>query len=427
MTDSQRWLSMLSILLTLCDDASAQQARILGGIASLRTEIGGQLVGMPVLKLASGETMEVSFDELSHDYHRFVYRLEHLDRFWQPSDGLFFTEYAEATQTDVPIETYTESQNVSTNYTHYSFSFPNSDMRPLLSGNYRLTILADDDELRPVAEVYCCMTETAVGINGTVTTDTEIDYNGQHQQVVFNVDCAQLPARDYREDCYTVVLQNDRWDNAVCGAPPTSIHADRMEWSHQRQLVFPAGNEYRKYEQLSPRYAGLNVESVGWFEPWLHATIATDDIRRNYLTYEDQNGTSVIRNTDNVYDETETEYMITHFALHAPEPFKDARVYLNGRWTTGGISPQWELTYNPDSQCYEGAFIMKQGYYDYQYLVVPNGMALPAPATISLTAATEGDFYQTENEYRILVYFSLPGDRYDRLVGASRLKKGALQ
>ena len=130
MTDSQRWLSMLSILLTLCGDASAQQARILGGIASLRTEIGGQLVGMPVLKLASDETMEVSFDELSHDYHRFVYRLEHLDRFWQPSDGLFFTEYAEATQTEVPIETYTESQNVSTNYTHYSFSFPNSDMRP---------------------------------------------------------------------------------------------------------------------------------------------------------------------------------------------------------------------------------------------------------------------------------------------------------
>ena len=200
-----------------------------------------------------------------------------------------------------------------------------------------------------------------------------------------------------------------------------------MEWSHQRQLVFPAGNEYRNYEQLSPRYAGLNVESVGWFEPWLHATIATDDIRRNYLTYEDQNGTSAIRNTDNVYDETETEYMITHFALHAPEPFKDARVYLNGRWTTGGISPQWELTYNPDSQCYEGAFIMKQGYYDYQYLAVPNRMALPAPATISLTAATEGDFYQTENESRILVYFSLPGDRYDRLVGASRLKKGALQ
>ncbi len=413
------------ILLVSTCPISAQTSRILGGIATLRTEMGGRLEALPVLRLGTDETMEVSFDEMSHDYHRFVYRLEHLDRFWQPSDGLFFTEYADATQTEVPIEDYTESRNVTTLYTHYSFAFPNADMRPLVSGNYRLTILADDDELRPVAEVHFCMAETAVGISGEVTTDTETDYNAGHQQVKFSVDCTGIPARDYREDIYAVVLQNDRWDNAVCGAKPTTVTVRGVEWDHQRALVFPAGNEYRKFEQLSPRYAGLNVESVGWFDPWLHATIATDEIRRNYLTYEDQNGTSVIRNTDNMEDATETEYMITHFALHAPEPFEDARVYLNGRWTTGGIAPQWELSYNAGTQCYEGAFVLKQGYYDYQYLVIPQSTRLPAPSAFSLTACTEGDFYQTENDYRILVYYSQPGARYDRLVGTALLKKGA--
>ena len=148
-------LTILVLALTVGEarQAKAQYIRVLNArIKTVTTAVGeGRSGSLPVLRMGTDDRLNITFDELSHDYHRFVYRLEHLDRFWQPSDGLFFTEYAEATQTEVPIETYTESQNVSTNYTHYSFSFPNSDMRPLLSGNYRLTILTDDDELRPVA------------------------------------------------------------------------------------------------------------------------------------------------------------------------------------------------------------------------------------------------------------------------------------
>ena len=419
------FFALLILFLTALPSA-AQEARIFNTVTTLRTEVDGHLEPLPVITLDSDEDFEVSFDVFSHNYHRFVYRLEHLNRRWKPTDELFFTEYAEATQTDVPIEDYTESQNVSTNYTHYTFRFPNADMRPLLSGNYRITILLDEesDEPLPVAEVYCCVVENSVAVKGAVTTDTETDYNDRHQQVTFDVDCSSLPARDYREDIFTTVLQNGRWDNAVIGAPPSTTRLGRLTWDHQRALVFPAGNEYRKYEILSARYPGLNVESVGWFPPYIHATIDTDEIRRNYLTTEDQNGINVIRNTDNTDDATETEYMVTHFQLHAPEPFYDAEVYLNGKWTTGGIAPEWKLNYNASSQCYEGAFMLKQGYYNYQYLVVPNGSPLPAPNSQSHTTSVEGDFYQTANEYRILVYFSTPGCRYHRLVGTALLDSG---
>lgn len=405
--------------------ARAQQSRLLaanpdaaGRILTLRTEQGGRLVPLPILQLGGGDAqVAVSFDEMSHDYHRYVYRLEHCDVNWQTTASLFYTEYANITQEDVPIEDYTESRNVTTHYTHYSFDFPNPDMRPTLSGNYRLTILCDDDDPIPVAEVCFCVVEPLVGVQAGLTTDTEVDIHASHQQVTFAVDCTALPARDLRDEVTTLVIQNGRLDNAVMGAPPSYVNGQRLIWDHQRELVFDAGNEYRKYEILSERYPGLHTEHIRYHDPFLHATLMTDEPRRNYLASEDQNGLNVIRNTDNFDDATETEYMITHFALALPEPLPDADVYLNAQWTTGGLCPAWQLHYDEASQAYLGAFMLKQGYYNYQYLVVPR---TSRRGTLrGCTAPIEGNYYQTSNDYTILVYYHQPGARYTRLVGAA--------
>lgn len=416
----------------LAVSAFAQQSRILpcdpeyGRILTLRTEVGGWLEPLPVLTLGSNQEVEVSFDEMSHEYHRYVYRLQHCDFRWQPTEDLFYSEYAESTQEDVPIEDYTESQNVTTHYTHYAFNFPNPDMRPLVSGNYRLTILCDEgSEPVPVAEVCIRMLEPLVGITADLTTNTEVDVNARHQQITMTVDCSKLNVRDLREEVHTIVLQNDRLDNAVVDAAPSYINGDKAIWDHQRDLVFPAANEYRKFEILSPRYPGLHTESIHYFEPFLHATIMTDEQRRNYLAVEDLNGINVIRNTDNQDDLSETEYMLTHFTLECDEPFYDADVFLNGKWTTGGVSPEWKLTYDKEQKAYVGTYMLKMGYYNYQYLVVPRENQLKRTIfgePCGFTEPFEGDYYQTSNDYRILVYHHQPGARYDRLVGAVALK-----
>lgn len=412
--------------------ASAQQSRILpcapeyGRILTLRTEVDGWLEPLPVLPLDSGKRMEVSFDEMSHEYRRYVYRLQHCDFYWRPTEDLFYTEFCESTQDDVPIEDYTESRNVTTHYTHYSFTFPNDDMRPLVSGNYRLTILSDEgDEPQPVAEVCVRIVETAVGITADVSSDTEVDVNASHQQVSMTVDCTGLQSRDLREEVHTVVMQNDRLDNAVVDAEPTYVNGQKLMWEHQRALIFTAGNEYRKFEILSARYPGLHTQSIHYHEPYLHATLINDERRRNYLTNEDMNGTCVVRNTDNQDDVTETEYMLTHFTLECSNPPDDADVYLNAKWTTGGIAPEWRMQYDEQAKAYKGTFMLKQGYYNYQYLVVPReseaGVS-PFGQPRGTTARFEGDYYQTENDYRILVYLCQPGARYDRLVGMTVIK-----
>lgn len=411
----------------------AQQSRILecdpayGRILTLRTEVDGRLEPLPVLTLGSSDEIDISFDEMSHEYHRYVYRLQHCDIHWQPTEDLFYTEFAESTQEDVPIEDYVESRNVTTHYTHYSFAFPNEYMRPLVSGNYRMTILCDEgDEPEPVAEVCLRVVEPLVSVSANVSTDTDIDTHDRHHQVSMTVDCTALQTRDLREEIHTVVLQNDRLDNAIVDAVPSYVNGSKLIWEHQRDLIFPAGNEYRKYEILSARYPGMHTESIHYYEPYLHATLMNDERRRNYLVDEDLNGTSVIRNTDNQDDATETEYMLTHFTLLCPEPYDDADVFLNGQWTTGGVIPEWKLQYDTKQKAYIGTFMLKQGYYNYQYLVVPRENQFKRSffnQPKGFTADFEGDFYQTSNTYRVFVYHHQPGARYDRLVGMALIKR----
>jgi hypothetical protein len=138
-------------------------------------------------------------------------------------------------------------------------------------------------------------------------------------------------------------------------------------------------------------------------------------MRRSYLVQGDRNGTAVIRNTDNLDSNTESDYVLTHFTLEGDE-IPNASVYVSGQWCIGGLSPEYELHYNAQRQAYEGIAMLKQGYYNYIYLTRQRG------AQSGSTGPTEGNFYQTTNDYTIMVYARLSADRYDRLVGVATLK-----
>ena len=207
-----------------------------------------------------------------------------------------------------------------------------------------------------------------------------------------------------------VVLKNDRFDAAVCNPKPTAVRPDALMWEHQRDLIFKAGNEYRKIEIPSTRYPGMHLESVKFFDPYYHADVRLDEPRKNYLYDEDQNGRFLLRNSDDTDTDTSCDYFMTHFTLQMP-PVAEGDVYLYGDLTNNRIDPNYKMEYNIIDHQYELTIPLKQGAYNYMYLTVPNTSATP------LTRPCEGDFHQTENEYDIYVYHRPFGQRYDRLVG----------
>lgn len=412
---------LLLCLLFLAAPTLAQQSRIYDPcIRSLRAEKGGCLTLLPILEMGrGGETFEVSFDEMSHDYHRYTYRVQYCTYDWQPCDALFESEYLEATQSAVVIDDVTESRNTTTLYTHYAFTFPNREMRPLLSGNYRLLICDDDveDPDAPVAEVCFALLEPRATIEGSVTTNTEVDWNAEHQQVEMALSWSGLDVRDARADFHTIVMQNHRLDNCVVAPRASYVNGDRLIWQHCRDLIFKAGNEYRKFETISTRHSGLHVEAVRWMAPDYHMLLATDEVRRNYLYYEAQGGTSVVRSVDGGDSATEAEYVQVHFSLYTGEPLPEGdAVYVTGQWAVPSPASDYRMDYDDATGCYTATLYLKQGYYDYVYLVRhASGAVLDA-------GPIEGNYYQTANEYTIYAYFRAPADRNDRLVAVGTLR-----
>lgn len=368
----------------------------------------------PIIALNSDQYVDISFDEFTHEYHRYIYKVEHCDAQWQPSSEIFESDFLEGFNGQ-PIEDYEKSFNTTVLYTHYNLRIPNEYLSLKLSGNYKVTIYNDEDnEPRPVAVACFCITEPGTSISATVSSNTDIDFNNSHQQVSFDINYGAMRVIDPIRELKTVVIQNRRTDNMVFNPKPNIQTRNQLQYTHNRDLIFPAGNEYHKFEVLNVHQPSLNVDRIEWHDPHYHAVLFQNSIARSYVYDEDQNGAFIIRNADDYDVETTCEYLFVHFALRSPQ-IPGGEVYVNGQWTYNRFTPTNKLTYNQQSGAYEGSMLLKQGYYSYNYLFVPNG------SDTGTTTKTDGNFYETENEYIILVYHRPTGGRYDRLVGYRRI------
>lgn len=405
-------LYIIATLLSYSLSTTAQENAVyVDNLKTIQVVANGKWGEPPVILLGAGNRVDISFDDLQHNYVRYSYSVTHCNADWTPSD-LSSGEYKTGFDM-VRIEDYEQSMNTEMLYNHYSITLPNDDVSLLLSGNYKVDIFEDGDE-EPVATACFSIVEPKVGISANVTGNTDIDSYSQHQQMEMEVNYNTYPTPNPQQDFKAIVLQNRRWDNAVTNIVPTYLGAGKMTYSHNRSLIFEAGNEYRRMEILDPYVPTMRVESMSFQDPYFHANIMTDYKRRNYMFDKDQNGRYVVRNSDNVDNETESDYFITHFTLEMPQ-IAGGSVYLNGDLTNNRIAEEYRMTYNVMSHCYELVMPVKQGSYNYQYLYVRDGESR------GQTIETEGNFHQTENEYLIYIYHRAFGERYDRLVGFKML------
>ena len=408
-------ITVLLSLLCCASAITAQRHEILDRqLHTLQVVVNDDPLLPPIMNLGGGNHLEIGFDEFSHEYHRYIYKVEHCNADWSPSTEIFESDYMNGFNGE-PIEDYEKSFNTTVLYTHYSLRIPNENISLKLSGNYKLTVYNDEgDEPVPVLTACFSLVEPGVGIGATVSTNTDIDFNKSHQQVDFSVNYGLVKVIDPHRELKTVVMQNRRWDNCVVNPKPNIQAANKIEFTHNRQLIFPAGNEYHKFEILDGHIPTLNVDRMEWFDPYYHATLYPNQTARNYLYDEDQNGAFIIRNSDDEDVATTCDYVFTHFTLKSPQ-LPGGEVYLNGEWTYNRFIPEYRMTYNRETQAYEATALLKQGYYNYNYLFVPDG------ETQGNSGRTDGNFYETENEYIILVYHRPNGGRYDKLVGYRRM------
>lgn len=428
MTRLLQIMALLTSLLTQAEWVCGQRHIVFSpDIASLQVVAGVRWQQMPIITLGGREAIHISFDELSHEYRRFTYSVTHLEYDWTPSDGLFSSDYLAGFQDGLTIENYEQSINTLQDYTHYSLTLPNDQCRFTMSGNYRVDIRDDNDGDRLMLSVFFLVSEDRINAGLSYTPDTDIDLRKEHQQVRVAFDYSALRATDPRRQIKGYVLQNYRWDNAVTLPSPDFFSQRMMEWQHCRELIFPAGNEYHKFEILDIHRNSLNVENNVWDGEQWHTVLWPDYERRSYAYDETPKGAFLIRNTDNYENNVTSEYTNVHFLLRSePLPY---RLFVNGMWTNGRFLPRYEMHYDIDRRLYEAVVPLKYGYYSYQYLMLKDedvvegdveynenvGCNLVTP----LVPPTEGSFFQTRNNYTALIYYRSNTDRADRLVGVA--------
>lgn len=408
-----RLMLTLSLMARWLDGNAQNHVAYSPNIATIQVTAGGDWLSPPIIVLGGQTAIHISFDDLTHEYKRYTYAIEHCEADWTTSKGLFPGDYLSGFRTGMTIDQLEESLNTNTLYTHYQLEIPNNECQIKMSGNYRLTVFDESHDNQPVLSVCFMVVEPQVGIQLDVTTNCDTDINNKHQQVSMTVNYGQLTVSDPSTQLKTVVMQNYSWQSARKNLQPQVILPAGLRWEHNRNLIFEAGNEYRKFEMLNAHVASIGIEKIVWDGTDFNVMLYPDEVCYNYIYDEDANGSFFIRNSDYTEMEKTTDYMKVHFTLQIPQI--TGKIYVDGAWTNEQKDEKYEMVYNTETKAYELCLHLKQGYYSYRYLWEER------PGRIR-NLPTEGNFYQTENEYQALVYFKGHADRADRLVGYQQVQ-----
>ncbi|MBO5052639.1 MAG: DUF5103 domain-containing protein [Muribaculaceae bacterium] len=378
------------------------------------------VIGVPVLAMNSPEGIIIEFDRLTEDRDYMRYSLTHCDREWRP-DALIALEYLDGFN-EGTIEDYELSQGTSVHYVHYRLVIPNNEVRPTISGNYVVKIYPENNPDEVWVTVRFCLCENTAAIGGTWSGRTDIDYNHGHQQLELRANVEQAHVRDYFNDLALVIEQNGIPSTSRTLTKPMRISASSLIYEHQPELIFEGSNEYRRFETVSKNYNPMGVENIEYAAPYYRYRLYVDTPRsaQSYIYDQTLSGGYIVRNADNVTPDplvssVESDYGIVYYELEMPQmPMQD--IYIVSDATQFRIDDTSKMIYDNETGRYTKAMLLKQGAYSYQYIARDQ-----RTGRIS-TSITEGNHYETSNQYDMRLYHRIPGERYDRLIGASSFK-----
>lgn len=364
---------------------------------------------LPYFRL--GETFTLAFDDLFGNEANYYYTLQHCNYDWTPSTQLTVNDYIQGFDNQ-RIQTYNNSFNTLQIYSRYTLSFPNQFTRILLSGNYILNILNDDREVVFSRRMIIYQEQVAVPLQVKRARDVEniqekhnLDFSIKSESILF-----QSPLQNVK----VALFQNGRFDNAIYNIKPQYTIGNDLIYRYNKETQFYAGNEYWYFENKDIRNAVNNVARVTAGEIY-NSILYTNDARANkpYTYYPDVNGNFVTKNINNsVSDQTlESDYSWVFFKLSAPEFFNKKPIYVGGMFNNYAKTDEYKLDYVEKTNTYEKAIMIKQGFTNYMYITANKD------GSVDGKNAVDGNFYQTEDQYDIFVYYRQNNERYDRVIG----------
>lgn len=363
---------------------------------------------VPVFPLGSG--FQLQFDDLFGNEADYYYEIIHCDYNWKPSD-IPKNEYLQGFDNQ-RIQDYTNSFNTLQIYSHYTLSIPNQHTQQLrISGNYMLKILNNDKET--VFTRKFILYEDLVTVPIQVKRARTVNNIEYKHNLEFSIKSKTINFQNPLKNVKVMLLQNGKFNSSIKNIPPQYTIGNDLIYKYDSETQYWAGNEFLYFENKDIKVANNYISRVDASTAIYNAFLYTNNARANfpYSNTEDINGNFVVRNFNSENSAIEADYAWVYFSLSSPTFNNDNAIYINGMFNNYSLTPEFKMDYNPKKGIYEKALLIKQGFTNFEYVAVNR------KGVVDSANAIDGNFYQTENDYSILVYYRENTDRYDRVVG----------
>lgn len=403
-------LSLLGVLSSWAIDTGQKIFKT--NVQTLSVSNPDNFMSPPVLRIGSHDRININFDLIGDQHEYLKYRLIHCNADWQPS-RLLESEYLGGFN-EVAIEDFAYSANTYIHYINYNISLPDPQLPILASGNYFLQVFPENDPDDIWLQARFSVSEELTPIRGGMTTKTDKGVNSDFQQLFFSVEGSNLSNINPYQDLIVVITQNNRPETTRVISHPLRVQGNNIIFEHSPELLFEAGNEYRRFETVRTDYPGMHVEAVDFNNNIWNAYLLPDQARkhREYSYDNTQHGRFKVDEYNSSEPDLAADYVMVHFSLD-PGERQYGEIYVDGDFTNHQFSQSNLMKYNWEDGLYHTSIPLKQGSYNYQYVTIPTNGGIPSPAHI------EGNKYETNNEYLIQIFLDAPGTRANRLVGTS--------
>jgi len=364
---------------------------------------------VPMVTLGSGEQLQLSFDMLIPTNEYLQYTFVHCNADWQQSN-MSQNEYLSGTYIG-NIQDFQFSTNTYQKYVSYKCVFPSQDLSFTRSGNYLLKVYRNFDEEDLLLTRRFMVIDPKVIISSKVNSATDVRFRFKKQEVDFNVDYKNYLIPNPFLDVKASVLQNYNWSTAITNLKPNFVNNGVMIYNYEEGNLFDGGNEFRFFDIRSLRFFSMNVAEK-FIDSMKNAVLKPDETRAHlaYFNQFDYNGKRAIQNKDGTKIVEDGDYALVHFYLKSDHEISGDGVYVFGELTDWQMKEKFKLDYYPDKQLYYKKVKLKQSYYNYEY-VTRSSDGKPEHTF------TEGDHYETENDYDIFIYHKNQQYGYDELIG----------
>jgi hypothetical protein len=380
----------------------------------------GNQLALPVIGLNSGNRLELHFDDLDGNVKNYSYTFQLCNADWTPvmlSSFDFIKGFSQQR-----INTYRISSIAFTRYTHYQAVVPDNNCAPSRSGNYILKVFMNGDTSKVIFTKRMMVVDNQCNIGVRIQQPFSPDIFRSWQKFPLQIALSErIQVNNHLQQIKVVILQNNNWQTALTNVKPTFFTGRKLDYNTETEIVMPAGKEMRWLDLRSFRLQSDRVERANYSSRSTEVFVKPDVSRsgQRFVYYRDINGMYSIESSENINPFWQSDYASVYFTYVPPDqaPYANRDIFLFGGLTNYNLDDSAKMTFNNEKRVYEKTLFLKQGYYNYSYVTIDQNDKKRMPSF----EFTEGNYWETENMYTVLVYFRALAGRADELIGITSI------